>query len=529
MSGPTRPWPGGGLAARIALAAALAVAGFGVVRGTWAVGGSDSSCYGLMADAFAHGTLQPVSLLAREAPWADAARTFAPAGFIPSPTRSFAASPICAPGFAIVLAPFRWIAGREGIFVVTPLAGALLIWLTFVFGRQMSGAFAGAAAAVVVATAPVLLFQAVQPMNDVLVAALWMAVLVAASLPDPTRPWMLGGLSGLAVLVRPNLAPAALVVGGWLVLIGIHARRLRETRRQAVAFAMAFAPFAAVVLALNHALYGSPFGSGYGSAAELFSAAHVMPNLTHYASALWSTQLGFPLIGVAAWRVVARTKRALAWLVLAVSGSIVIVYLPYQPFDEWWYLRFLLPALVPLTTLAAASMTSAVRATDGPQRRLVIHLGIAAIVATIALFGLNAAADRQVFALQRLERRFRMTGDLVRDALPANSVFITIWHSGTLRFHAGRESALWDSLEPRSLDRAVDWFLQRGLEPFIVVERWEEPLFRERFAKDSAVGNLDWPPRFDVDRQVRIFRPDDRSVYLRGEQVPTEYVRAPIR
>ena len=33
-------------------------------RGTYAAGGSDSSCYALMADAFASGRLQPSSALA---------------------------------------------------------------------------------------------------------------------------------------------------------------------------------------------------------------------------------------------------------------------------------------------------------------------------------------------------------------------------------------------------------------------------------------------------------------------------------
>ena len=36
----------------IAVAAALTLGAYGLVRGTWAVGGSDSSCYALMAVAF---------------------------------------------------------------------------------------------------------------------------------------------------------------------------------------------------------------------------------------------------------------------------------------------------------------------------------------------------------------------------------------------------------------------------------------------------------------------------------------------
>ena len=111
-----------------------------------------------------------------------------------------------------------------------------------------------------------------------------------------------------------------------------------------------------------------------------------------------------------------------------------------------------------------------------------------------------------------------------RDRLPRHSAFIKVWQSGTVRFHADRSAILWDSLDPASLDRAVSWLGERGLDPYILVERWEEPLFRERFAKQAVFGNLDWPPRFDIERQVRIFKPSDRAVYAGGGNIPTEYV-----
>ena len=80
----------------------VVVVGFGLVRGTWAVGGSDSSCYALMADAFARGELQPHQPSSRTTRRGRTRRvTFAPAGFIPSPVRAGAASPICAPGFSL--------------------------------------------------------------------------------------------------------------------------------------------------------------------------------------------------------------------------------------------------------------------------------------------------------------------------------------------------------------------------------------------------------------------------------------------
>jgi hypothetical protein len=48
----------------------------------------------------------------------------------------------------------------------------------------------------------------------------------------------------------------------------------------------------------------------------------------------------------------------------------------------------------------------------------------------------------------------------------------------------------------------------------------------EALAEDFAwVGRLDWRPAAEVASQVRVYRPDDRERYLRGEQPPTEYAR----
>jgi hypothetical protein len=508
-------------ATAVAIASAAALATFGIVRGTWAAGGSDSSCYALMATAFAHGELQPFIPLALEAPWPDAARAFAPAGFIPSQVRAGAASPVCAPGFSLILAIFHQVAGPQAIFIVSALGGALLVWLSFILCRRLSGPLPGAAAAVIVATIPVVLFQVTQPMNDVLVSALWMGVIVAAASDEPSRSWLLGAITGLAILVRPNLAPAAAIVGLWVVIRAwADARATRAVQRSATAFALAAAPSMALLLTLNDALYGHSLQSGYGSARDLFSLQNVPTNLRHYGSAVVQTELGLPLLGFVAPAVVSKNLRPVAWLVVSVATAIVVVYLLYQPFAEWWYLRFLLPALAPLTVLAVAVVarfTSEVRPVAG-------GLALIAIAAGVAVFGVITARDRQAFELQRLESRFWRSGEIVRTRLPANAVLVTVWHSGTVRFHADRPAVLWDSLDPVVAEKAIGWLSARGLEPYLLLERWEEPLFRERFAAGTDFGNLDWPPRFDIDRQVRIFKPSDRAAYVQGQSIPTEYI-----
>ena len=73
------------------------------------------------------------------------------------------------------------------------------------------------------------------------------------------------------------------------------------------------------------------------------------------------------------------------------------------------------------------------------------------------------------------------------------------------------------------------WLKARGLEPFIVIEEWEEPLFRQRFGGYADIAALDWPPRFQIERQVRIYDPRDRARYLAGDGVPTETILPPRR
>jgi hypothetical protein len=83
---------------------------------------------------------------------------------------------------------------------------------------------------------------------------------------------------------------------------------------------------------------------------------------------------------------------------------------------------------------------------------------------------------------------------------------------------------VWDGLDPAWLERAIVFARERGLAPFLLLESWEEPLFRKRFA-GSPLAALDWPPVAEIAAQVRIYRPEDRDRYARGLAVTTEYSR----
>jgi hypothetical protein len=504
-------------------AAALISLALGAVAWSWrtgAVGGSDSACYALMAQVFADGAWQPMSVLASEAPWPDASRVAAPAGFLPSALHPAAAVPVCAPGYSLLVAPLVRAFGPGAVHAVPPVAAAGLVWCAFLLARRLSAsAIGGVAAALLVATTPIVLFQAVQPMNDITTGALWAAVALAMC---AGRPAVTGTLVGVALLVRPNLAVAgalAMAMAAWLRAAppsaGWPGRLLR-----ALAMSGATAvPGVLAALMLNRALYGSPFQSGYGNLGVLFAAGHVPVNVMRYGATWLATGTPVVLLSLVAWWWAPPARRLEVAGVAALGVALSLVYLAYRPFDEWWYLRFLLPAVALAAVLTAVTLAR-IAERWWPRHAAVVALSVAAAVAT---YGARSPHMREALGLRVLEARFPDTADVVASRLDPGAVPITIWQSGGLRFWPGREVVVWDALDPRWLDEAVSWMQIHGRQPAIVVERWEEEGFRTRFA-GQAFGGLDWPPRYDVDRRVRIFLPEDRERYLAGAPVPTETI-----
>jgi hypothetical protein len=108
--------------------------------------------------------------------------------------------------------------------------------------------------------------------------------------------------------------------------------------------------------------------------------------------------------------------------------------------------------------------------------------------------------------------------------LPADAAVVTVHQSGSVRFYSGRQTLVWSEVDPASLDNALDYLRNRGYRPYLLLERWEEPEFRKRFAGRSAIAPLDWPAIADIDRTVRIYNPADRALYLSGVPVYTERV-----
>lgn len=506
-------------AAALALAAAAATLIVGLVWGTWIAGGSDSYCYVEQAERWAAGTILTPQPIDFTPPWADRWLPLAPTGFVPSPTVAGAIAPICPSGLALTMTPFRWIGGRAAVFIVVPLLGALLVWTTFLVGRRVRDAATGAFAAVWLAASPIVLFQVVQPMSDVPAAA-WTTLAVWLMLRAGRMDLVLAGAAtAAAVLTRPVLAPAGAVL--FAAILTRPSRDLRARVRDVAWFCLGGAPGAVGLALIQRALYGSPFSSGYGSADALFALGHVVPNTALYLR--WALTTQTPLVLLAPLALFMRGSRWTAGVLLATSAAVVSAYLPYVTFDDWSYLRFLLPAL-PLVLVLASTVIA------GAAQRLPGRWPLVAMATLgVCLGGLSVqtARARFAFALYRSEAKFRVAGEFVRGSLPPRAVVLTIWHGGSVRYYGERLSMAWDGFPPQEIDATLQALDAAGRPPYLLLEASEEARFRARFAGVTPLAALDWPALAVVGRDVRIYKLADRAAYFAGERTPTSHV--PVR
>lgn len=536
----------GRVAALTAALAAALTAVAGLAWGTWAASGADAYGYVSQASAWAHGQLIVPQDLAADAPWPSPEQTLSPLGWRPA-QEAGAIVPTYAPGLPMIMA-LASLAGASAVFWIVPLAGAATVWLTWRLGRRLADPAAAGAAAVLMACSPVFLFQTVQPMSDVPVTACWTGALL---LILAGRPAVAGACASAAILTRPNLAPLAAWIALGPVLLaapsGAFVPRAARLRRTGV-FVAALTPGVIVWLALNWRWYGHPLVSGYGAAGDLYSLSTIGTNAARYAEWLVGTQTPFILIGLVSpfvvWLAARRAARALrdapaapdgrdaepagAGLAgthayaLVYAGLVALGYLPYASFEDWSYLRFLLPAFPVLLVTSCTVALELLRRLPAVARGPALALGVA-LLASIELTG---ARDGHVFDLHRLERRYVEAGRWAGRALPETAVFLAVQQSGSLRYYAGRPTLRWDALDPAWLDRALAHLRRRGHEPYFVLEAWEEEQFRQHLSGASSLGELDWPPAAEIagPTRVRFYDPRDRAKFAAGEHVSTTRV-----
>jgi hypothetical protein len=289
-------------------------------------------------------------------------------------------------------------------------------------------------------------------------------------------------------------------------------------------FITGVAPGVVVLAILQWRMYGSPLSTGYGAPRDLFRASNIALNLARYPRWLLETHTPVLVVALAA-PFVLRRRRAEAWLCLTIAIATIAAYLPYQVFNDWWYIRFLLPAIPLLVVLTVATIHATVgrraRGDCSATRTAAISAGFAVAVFVLCAWWIHVACERRAFELHDLERPYVDAGTFVAQRVSGAAAIVTVKDSGSVQYYAQRPTVSWDTLPPDALDRTLDFLRSRGLTPLLLFETAEEPQFRARFEAASAIGGLDWPPMARVGRTVRVYDPADRARYLEGATIQT--------
>jgi hypothetical protein len=518
------PWVPGAVAAVLT----VFVVTLGIVKGSFVAGGADSYGYVSQAHVWARGSVDVDEPMMREMRETITADAFAPMGWRPNQARD-GIVPYYAPGFPIVMGLFARVAGPGAVFYAVPVLGGVAIWATFLLGRLMGGTWVGMSAALLLATSPIFLHQlTAAPMSDVPALAWWT---LALALAVSSRRWLVfasGLAAGAAILTRPNLAPLAIVP--FAVIASFRSTTdpafSRRGLVRAAVFVAGMAPGALAVAWLNNYWYGSPTESGYGPLNDFFALEYWSVNLGHWAS--WLTETQTPLVAVALgapWLAAQSTARpssafaarTVASMGLLFIGGIAALYLFYFPFDEWTYLRFLLPAYGALFACAVAAVAAAARRLPPTAGRLVTLLFVGLV--TYQAVGVSRARDVVEW---RVDRRFPAVGSYVKRRLPERAVMIAVHHSGSLRLYSGRQTIRWDWVDGTRLDDLLELLRARGDEPYLMLEYHEVEGFRTRFRDSGLLGVLDRPPVAQL--------PDESAkIYAFNAPPPTGTVTETIR
>ncbi len=484
--------------------AAIIVLALCWMYGTRAAGGSDVYGYVSQAHLWLAHDLHVHQGFAASVVWPNADWTFTPLGYRPGPNHTIV--PTYAPGLPLLMALSTRVFGSCGPFVVTPVCGALLILLTFALGVQLTGRVTGALAALLTASSPTILMMTLWPMSDVPAAAFWTMSLVMGLRSGSIGFAISAGIcAGIAILIRPNLVPLLAFPAAFVFITSSPATNARLLRLAALAAGCL--PFVILVAWMNDHLYGSVLASGYGEATSIYKWRNLGPNLIRYPRWLWATQGLFAFLFLAAPSVRSGSDahtRKVRWLLLAYIAGVFACYIFYGPFDDWWYLRFVIPAMPVMFLLGIDALW---QRTARAGRLFQVFLMVL-ITGWTMFHAITYARQHSVFDIGEGEQKYADVGRYLQQTLPANTVVLASQHSGSIRYYSGLKTLKFELLDRAWLDRAIEYLKSTGVNPYIVLEGWEIANFRRQFAGQRAVALLDRPAVAVHSRHVFVFSSD---------------------
>ncbi len=496
------------VAAALAVALTITVA----AASTRIAGGADAYGYVSQADLWLAGDLVTKQPWVAEVPWPNAEWSFSPLGYRPAePPAQWAIVPTYSPGLPLLFAGAKLLGGQCALFAVVPLLTGVGVLVTYGIGKRLISPWGGVIAAWLVATSPVLIGIALEPLTDVPVMTAWAISIyvLLARIGGRLSPAIAGLAAGIAILIRPNLVPLSIPLGLWYMI-------RRQTDGDARLFSSALftlgtLPAILLIAFLNNRLYGSPLSSGYGTLNDLYSWSHVGPNLHRYFAWFMFAQTPVALAGLVALLVPVRRlwTRATDLRIVPLFALFVALlwgqYLAYEVYDSWGFLRFLLPSW-PFIMIGIAAVFLAV--SDAWLARLpraVARTSVALVVVLLGTWTFSPVIRDKVLVGRQAAAIEAPLGQLVRKHTVDNSVVLVWERSGTIRYYAGRTTLRYDFLNGDWLDRAVAWLRERGVHVYAVLDPNHVEQCRRRFAGQATLAALKHP--------VFLFEPASTSLY----------------
>jgi hypothetical protein len=495
------------LARSLAVMLTVLVLGISLKFGSFVASAADPYGYISQSDLWLRGHLTIEQPIALRVPWSDADWTFSPLGYRPSLSHG-AIVPTYAPGTPLLMAASKATLGAFGPYLVTPILGAATIFLTYALGARVWSPLVGLAAASWLAASPSFLYMLMWPMSDVPVSAFVTAAVIAAISDFRRRAVCAGFLSGLVILIRPNLIQLLIILG--VLVVFLQECSWRDRLKTAAWFAAGAAPCVMAIAVINTRLYGAPWQSGYGSLQDIYRWQQFVSNLSRYPKWFVESQTPFVLFLIVPflrWRRLPRERRVALVALATVACAIWLSYMFYQAYEEWWYLRFMLPALPIVLILAAIGCQLTLARVDARYRWIILCV----IVASIASMQISYAIGKTVHRLCSNESAHVSVGDYVRRNLPPNAVILSLQYSGSVRMYGQRLTMRFDTLSPDWWPRAADVLTSLGLRPYVVLADFEEATFRRKFqlsdaedAPGSVIAEIATPARVKIYDPLRV-------------------------
>lgn len=485
----------------VLVAIALAVFVFTIWMGAFVAGGADSSGYLSQARLWERASPITSEPLIERVDWPYADWTFTPLGYRPGVKRGTLV-PIYSVGYPMMMGAIRRAFGAGAEMYVVPVTAAGLVLCAGIVGTWLGGFAVGASTSVLLATSPPFVLQSLQPMSDVPTAFWWTLAAVLGVHRKSFYRLASAAAVTMAILTRPNLAPLALP----LVLLVLGPKDRESYNWSGAATVLAGAVVGAGVVAyLNTEFFGAAIVSGYGAPGVLYKLEFLPTNLVRYTT--WLIQTETLLVAGALAGGVFLTQRRWAMYALAAFAIVLLSYVFYRPFDNWTYLRFFLP-VYPLLFVSLASIANFKSLVNRPAtRNLVLVLLTIVVCAAHATFVLK----NDILKTKRTESKYIKVTDYLQQSLPSNAIFICHQYSGSIRYYTDRRILRYDWLVPNRLEDAVAKLEALGYKPYILLEQWEEPIFKGRFSASTPLGTLDWRPSVDLlETRVRIYDPSMR-------------------